>query len=86
MLDLDGVKVCRWNPQMKIINLAQLNASVSNAISLKDRLRFYHYLTGGAKTSKQRRRADYRKIWEITRSKTTFYYDLDLDKLCKIGR
>jgi len=86
MLDLDGVKVCRWNAQMKIINLAQLNASVSNAISLKDRLRFYHYLTGAPKTSKQRRRADYRKIWEITRNKTTFYYDLDLDKLCKVGR
>jgi hypothetical protein len=71
---------------MKIVNLAQLNASVSNAISLKDRLRFYHYLSGGSKTSRQRRRADYRLIWEITRSKTTFYYDLDLEKLWKDGR
>ena len=81
MVDLDGVKIRRANQQKKIINLAQLNASVSNAISIKDRLRFYYYFTCGDQPIRQQRRAFYKKVWDITKTKNTSNYDLDLDKL-----
>jgi hypothetical protein len=86
MVDLDGVKIRRVSVQKKIANLAQLNASLSNAVSLRDRLRFYYYLTAGQKPSRQQRRAVYRRVWDITRTKTTHYYDLDIDQLWKHGR
>ena len=86
MLDLEGVKIRRLYEQKKIINLAQLNASVSNAVTIKDRLRFYHYFTAGQKPSRPQRRAVYRQVWNITRNKTTAYYDLDIDKLWIHGR
>jgi hypothetical protein len=38
MVDLDGVRIRRLNDYHKIYKLAQLNASISNAISIKDRL------------------------------------------------
>ncbi len=47
MVDLDGVRIRHLSRQNKIYNLAQLNASVSNAITIKDRLRFYHYYSAG---------------------------------------
>jgi len=86
MVDLDGVKICRLSEHKQIVNLAQLNASVSNAVTVKDRLRFYHYLTADHQPSRPQRRAVYRKVWDITGNKTTFYYDLDIDKLWKPGR
>ena len=86
MVDLDGVKIRPLSEHQKIINLAQLNASISNAVTLKDRLRFYYYLTAGHQPSRQQRRAVYRKVWDITKTKTTFYYDLDIEKLWKHGR
>ncbi len=86
MVDLDGVKIRRLSEHKKIINLAQLNASVSNAVTLKDRLRFYHFLTADQNPPRQQRRAVYRKVWDITRNKTTSYYNLDIDKLWKHGR
>jgi len=86
MVDLDGVKIRRLSEQKQIINLAQLNASVSNAVTVKDRLRFYHYLTADQQPSRPQRRAVYRKVWDITGNKTTSYYDLDIDKLWKPGR
>ena len=86
MVDLDGVKIRRSSEHKQIVILAQLNASVSNAVTLKDRLRFYHYLTAGQKPPRQQRRAVYRRVWDITRTKTTFYYDLDIDQLWRHGR
>jgi tRNA A-37 threonylcarbamoyl transferase component Bud32 len=86
MLDLEGVKIRRLGEQKKIINLAQLNASLSNAVTVKDRLRFYHYFTAGQNPPRQQRRAVYRQVWDITRKKTTSYYDLDVDKLWLHGR
>ena len=86
MVDLDGVKIRRLSEHKKIVNLAQLNASVSNAVTIKDRLRFYHYLTASQTPSRQQRRETYRKVWNITREKNTSIYDLDIDKLWKLGR
>ena len=81
MVDLDDVKIRRLKEKDKIINLAQLNASVSNAVTLKDRIRFYHYYAGDKKPARQHRRAVFRKIWEISKTKQTSIYDLDLEKL-----
>lgn len=81
MVDLDGVRIRRLSEQNKIVNLAQLNASVSNAITIKDRLRFYHYYATGHQPTRQKRRAVYSKVWDITRTKNTAIYNLDLEKL-----
>ena len=81
MVDLDGVRIRRLSEQNKIYNLAQLNASVSSAISIKDRLRFYHYYSADFQPTKQQRRAVYRKVWDITKSKNTKIYDLDFAEL-----
>ncbi len=76
MVDLDGVRIRRLSEHNKIYNLAQLNASVSNAITIKDRLRFYHYYSAGRQLTRPQRRAVYRKVWDITRTKNTALYDL----------
>ena len=81
MVDLDDVKIRRLSEQKKIINLAQLNASVSNAVSLRDRLRFYHYYAADKMPTRRQRREVYRKVWQISRTKKTDIYDLDLDRL-----
>jgi tRNA A-37 threonylcarbamoyl transferase component Bud32 len=81
MVDLDGVRIRRLSEHNKINNLAQLNASVSNAISIKDRLRFYHYYSADFQPTRQRRRAVYRKVWDITKTKNTKIYDLDFAEL-----
>jgi len=87
LIDLDGVKILRQLPGHKrIVNLAQLNASVSNAITIKDRLRFFYYYTAGKMPSRQERRNIYRKIWEITAKKNTAIYDLDITTLRNINR
>jgi tRNA A-37 threonylcarbamoyl transferase component Bud32 len=84
MVDLDGVRIRHLSRQNKIYNLAQLNASVSNAITIKDRLRFYHYYSAGHQLTRLQRRAVYRKVWNITRTKNTALYDLFPEKF-KIG-
>lgn len=81
MVDLEGVRIRRLSEQNKIYNLAQLNASISNAISIKDRLRFYHYYSADFQPSRQQRRAVYRKVWDITKTKNTKIYDLDFAEL-----
>jgi tRNA A-37 threonylcarbamoyl transferase component Bud32 len=81
MVDLEGVRIRRLSEQNKIYNLAQLNASVSNAISIRDRLRFYHYYSAAFQPSRQQRRAVYRKVWDITKTKNTKIYDLDFAQL-----
>lgn len=81
MVDLDGVRIRRLSDQDKIYNLAQLNASISNRLSLKDRLRFYHYYSADFRPTRQQRRAVYRRVWDITRTKNTRIYDLDFARL-----
>ena len=80
MVDLDGVRIRHLSRQNKIYNLAQLNASVSNAITIKDRLRFYHYYSAGRQLTRLQRRAVYRKVWNITMAKNTALYDLFPEK------
>jgi len=82
MVDLDSVKIRgRLQDKKKIVNLAQLNASLSNAITIKDRLRFFYYYTLEERPSRQQRRAIYRKVWAITTSKNTSNFGLDIAKL-----
>jgi len=83
LLDLEGVKIRRLSHANRIVNLAQLNASLSNAITLKDRLRFFHFYAVDEKLSRDQRRAIYEKVWEISKTKSTKQYDLDLDALVK---
>ena len=81
MIDLDGVRIRNLSEKRRIVNLAQLNASLSNAITFRDRVRFFHYYSLEEKLSRQKRRNIYRKVWEITRTKNTKVFGLDLDKL-----
>jgi len=81
LVDLDGVKIRLLSEDNKIVNLAQLNASISNAIKVRDRLRFYHYYSADDRPSRQQRRAIYQRIWDNSRTKNTFVFDLDMDKL-----
>ena len=80
MVDLDGVRIRNLNKHNKIYNLAQLNASVSNAITIKDRLRFYHYYSADRQLTRPQRRAVYQKVWNITLAKNTALYDLFPEK------
>ena len=81
LIDLDGVRIRRLTHRDRIINLAQLNASLSSSITIRDRLRFYRYYTAGARLSRRTRRNFYQAIWDITRTKGTSYYDLYLEKM-----
>lgn len=81
MVDLDGVRIRRLSDQHKIYNLAQLNASVSNVVSIKDRLRFYHYYSADFRPTRPQRRAVYRDVRQITKTKNTDIYDLDFARL-----
>jgi tRNA A-37 threonylcarbamoyl transferase component Bud32 len=80
MIDLDGVRIRRLTDRDRITNLAQLNASLSNAITIKDRLRFFDYYLADERSSRHQRREFYRGIWDITRTKGTADYGLDLKK------
>jgi tRNA A-37 threonylcarbamoyl transferase component Bud32 len=82
MIDLEGVRICRnlsW--RKKIINLAQLNASMSNHLTLKDRLLFFHFYCRENLPSWKKRRWAYYKIWKISECKNTLPFGLDLKKL-----
>jgi len=82
MVDLDGVRICRKLPwRKKLMNLAQLNASISNHITLKDRLRFFKYYCQGELLPRRTRRRAYQKIWQISQKKNTLPFGLDLEKL-----
>ena len=81
MVDLDGVRIRRLSEHNKIYNLAQLNASLSNAITIKDRLRFFYYYSTDRQLTRPRRRAVYRKVWHITMTKNTALYDFFPEKL-----
>ena len=81
MVDLDGVKIRRLSKIKEITNIAQLNASISNAIALKDRIRFLHYYWANETLSRQQRRGVYRKVWQISKQKNTKPFGLDLARL-----
>jgi hypothetical protein len=80
MIDLEGVRIRRLTDRDRITNLAQLNASLSNAVSIKDRLRFFDCYFAGDRLTRLQRRRVYRKIWDITRTKGTAHYNLDLEE------
>jgi tRNA A-37 threonylcarbamoyl transferase component Bud32 len=80
MVDLDGVRIQRLSEHNKIYNLAQLNASLSNAITIKDRLRFYHYYSADRQPTRPERRSVYRAVWDITLTKNTALYDFFPEK------
>jgi tRNA A-37 threonylcarbamoyl transferase component Bud32 len=88
MVDLDGVRIRPLTDKNRIINLAQLNASLSSAITVKDRLRFYNYYSVDEKMSRHQRREWYEKIWDITKTKGTSRYGLHLQDMepCALDR
>ncbi|MGD9244878.1 MAG: lipopolysaccharide kinase InaA family protein [Desulfobacterales bacterium] len=81
MIDLDGVRIRNLSEKRRIVNLAQLNASLSNAVTYKDRIRFFHCYSLEEKLTRQKRRSIYKKVWEITRTKNTKVFGLVLDEL-----
>ena len=81
MIDLDSVKIGRLTDKQRIINLAQLNSSLSNMISRKDRLRFFYYYAAMDERSRNSRRSIYKKVWEISQTKNTKIFNLDLEGL-----
>jgi len=80
MIDLDGVRIRRLTERDRITNLAQLNASLSNAVTIRDRLRFYQYYASLSSPSRRLRRKHYQEIWNISKTKSTAGYGLALDK------
>jgi tRNA A-37 threonylcarbamoyl transferase component Bud32 len=82
MLDLESIAIPRRLPTgRKVYNLAQLNASISNAVTLRNRLCFFHHYSRGLCLSRKTRRRTYRQIWAITRTKETSFFGLDTDSL-----
>jgi len=82
MVDLEGVRLCRrlsW--RRRVFNLAQLNASVSHALTIKDRLRFFYFYCRGRLPSVKKRRKAYQRIWRIAQKKNTLPFGLDLERL-----
>jgi tRNA A-37 threonylcarbamoyl transferase component Bud32 len=53
MIDLDGVRIKKLSQKRRIVNLSQLNASLSNAVTYKDRVRFFHYYSLEEKPTRQ---------------------------------
>jgi tRNA A-37 threonylcarbamoyl transferase component Bud32 len=83
LLDMESVMAGQPDDARRIVNLAQLNASISNRVTLKDRLRFFYFYASGKVWTRERRRAAYRRIWKISSGKDTAIYHLKLDELLK---
>ena len=77
LLDLDNVKLGRLTETQKILNLAQLNASTTDEIRLRDRIRFFYYYFDEHWPARDKRREIYHRIWEITLTKNTVVFGLD---------
>ncbi|MGD9304412.1 MAG: lipopolysaccharide kinase InaA family protein [Desulfobacterales bacterium] len=77
LLDLDNIRCGNLPEEKKIYNLGQLNASIADAINIKDRIRFFNYYFHDELPSRQKRRSIYNKIWEITLTKNTLVFGLD---------
>ncbi len=80
LVDLDGVRLKPIAERDAIVNLAQLNASVSDAVSLRDRLRFFHCYSQGAGLKRPRREI-FQTVWRISQGKNTAASGLDLNRL-----
>jgi tRNA A-37 threonylcarbamoyl transferase component Bud32 len=80
LVDLDSVRLKPVSAEKAIVNLAQLNASVSDAVTLRDRLRFFHCYSQGAEWPRPIREV-YRTVWRISQGKNTAASGLDLEKL-----
>jgi len=79
-IDLDRVSFTReLTFDRRANNLAQINASISNIMTLRDRLRFFRFYSEAADCYTDRKRY-YRRILEITRTKGTESYGLHLGK------
>jgi tRNA A-37 threonylcarbamoyl transferase component Bud32 len=61
-------------------NLAQLNASISSLITVKDRLKFFYYYAKDTPLYKNRKKY-FRKIIEISRTKKTEPYGISFDNI-----
>ena len=81
LIDLDGVRIRRLTLRDRIFNLAQINASLSNVVTIRDRLRFYKYYAADAGISRRTRRRHYQEIWDITKTKGTSNYGLYLEEM-----
>lgn len=80
LVDLDSVRLKPVSERDVIVNLAQLNASVSDAVSLRDRLRFFHCYSQEAGFQRPRREI-FRAVWRISQGKNTAASGLNLDRL-----
>lgn len=69
IVDLDGVRIRRLTEENKIVFFGLLNDFLSDAISCKNRLRFYYYYSADQNQSRQQRREIYRKIWGLKPAK-----------------
>jgi len=82
ILDLEGVSIQgRLCNKKKINNLGQLNASLGNHLTVKDRLRFYHYYTAGQQQPRNVRRQVYEKVWDMLQRKDPSFFGLEAEKL-----
>lgn len=76
MVDLEGVRLRTPAFNDKVYNLAQLNASMSKYVTLRDRLRFFAVYAREQKLPPAERRVVLQKIWDVMLKKNTAYYDL----------
>lgn len=85
LVDLEGIRLRAPAFNDKIYNLAQLNASMSKFVTLKDRLRFFTVYVRNLELTMTERRAVLQKIWDIMLKKNTAYYDLAPEDLWPLG-
>jgi len=64
-------------------NLAQINASVSRLMGVKDRLKFFRFYAKGTAVYRERKRY-YRKILAISRTKITAPYNIDFNDVTSL--
>lgn len=76
MVDLEGIRLRRPAFDDKVYNIAQLNASMSKYVSLKDRLRFFAVYAKEQDIPQTERRRILQKIWDVMLGKNTAYYNL----------
>jgi tRNA A-37 threonylcarbamoyl transferase component Bud32 len=79
-IDLDRVSFARpLTFKRRANNLAQINASVADIMTLRDRLRFFRIYSGTAACYTERKRY-FERILTISRTKGTKAYGLNLKK------
>lgn len=86
MVDLEGVRLRKPSEHDKIYNLAQLNASMSRYVSLKDRLLFWSAYAENCRIPRAQWRGVWQRIWDVLLKKNTAYYDLVPEDLWPPGK